>query len=99
MPIFSLQVCKSYPNIVPIINFSPALVYICTVKKAEGGFEMSILKTKCGYASKCGAYRDNSITCTKESDKHFCGIYKQFEQKTIEIYTIYERLPTLYQKN
>jgi hypothetical protein len=60
---------------------------------------MSIFKTKCGYASKCGAYRDNSTTCTKESDKHFCGIYKQFEQKTIEMYTINERFPTLQHKN
>jgi hypothetical protein len=60
---------------------------------------MSIFKTKCGLALKYGAYRDNSITCTKESDKHFCGIYKQFEQKTIEMYATYEKLPTLHHKN
>jgi hypothetical protein len=47
---------------------------------------MSIFKTKCDYYSKCGAFRDNSITCTKEIDKNFCGIYKQFEQNKIVMY-------------
>lgn len=45
----------------------------------------SIFCTKCKYASKC-AGQDNSHTCTKELNKHYCGIYKQFAQGTINVY-------------
>jgi len=49
-------------------------------------FKKGMLKNKCEYASKCTAYRDDSYTCTKELDKCFCGIYKQFAQGKIKIY-------------
>lgn len=33
---------------------------------------------KCKYALSCAAYQDGSYTCTKEFDKRYCGIYRQF---------------------
>jgi hypothetical protein len=48
---------------------------------------MGLFKTKCKYALKCEAYRDNSYTCTKELDKRYCGIYRLFVQNTIQVYT------------
>jgi hypothetical protein len=41
---------------------------------------------KCEYAFKCGAYRDNSFTCTKAFDKRYCGIYRQFISGAIKRY-------------
>jgi len=41
---------------------------------------------KCIYALKCAAYRDNSYTCTKASDKGYCGIYRQFISGAIKVY-------------
>lgn len=46
----------------------------------------SIFCTKCEYDSKCAAYRTDSYTCTKELNKHYCGIYRQFAQGTINVY-------------
>ena len=54
---------------------------------------MGLFKTKCKYALKCDAYRDNSYTCTKEVDKHYCGIYRLFVQNAIQMYTISASAP------
>jgi hypothetical protein len=45
-----------------------------------------MIDTKCEYASKCTAYRETSYTCTKELNKQYCGIYRQFVKGTIKIY-------------
>ena len=52
--------------------------------------KLSKLDSKCEYISRCAAYQDDSSTCTK-SPYSYCGIYRQFEQQTIEIYTGNER--------
>jgi hypothetical protein len=44
------------------------------------------LDSKCEYIPRCAAYQDDSSTCTK-SPNGYCGIYRQFEEQTIEIYT------------
>ncbi len=49
---------------------------------------MGLFKTKCKYASKCEGYRENSYTCTKEIDKHYCGIYRLFTKNAIQKYTV-----------
>ena len=54
---------------------------------------MGLFKTKCQYALKCEAYRDSSYTCTKELEKHYCGIYRLFVQNAIQKYTISESSP------
>ncbi len=54
---------------------------------------MGLFKTKCKYALKCDAYRDNSYTCTKGVDKSYCGIYRLFVQNAIQIYTISANAP------
>ena len=54
---------------------------------------MDLFKTKCKYALKCDAYRDNSYTCTKELDKIHCGIYRLFVQNAIQMYTISASAP------
>jgi hypothetical protein len=59
---------------------------------------MNLFKFNCRYMSKCNGYRDNSVTCIKELDKSFCGIYKQFEQSKIEIYTLLQKHPALHLK-
>jgi hypothetical protein len=43
-------------------------------------------KIKCEYALRCDAYRDDSYTCTKEVNKGYCGIYRQFISGVIKIY-------------
>lgn len=40
---------------------------------------------ECKYALSCAAYRDDSYTCTKDSDKYYCGIYRQFICRAIKI--------------
>lgn len=45
-----------------------------------------MLYIKCKYALSCAAYRDDSYTCTKASDKYYCGIYRQFLGGAIKIY-------------
>jgi hypothetical protein len=42
--------------------------------------------SKCEYISKCAAYRANSYTCTKELNKCYCGIYRQFLKGIIKVY-------------
>jgi hypothetical protein len=54
---------------------------------------MGLFKTKCKYALKCEAYRDNSYTCTKPLDKSYCGIYRLFVRNTIKVYTIGANIP------
>jgi len=46
-----------------------------------------MFNTKCQYAPKCEAYRDDSYTCIRRFDKYYCGIYKLFAENKIEIYT------------
>ena len=56
---------------------------------------MYMLKTKCQYALKCGAYSDDSYTCIKHFDKYYCGIYKLFAESEIKIYTTCAISPNL----
>ena len=43
--------------------------------------KIDIFNTKCEYRSICTMYKNDSYICTKEVDKSYCGIYKQFMQK------------------
>lgn len=43
--------------------------------------KLDIFDTKCEYIPRCASYKNNSHTCTKELDKCYCGIYKQFLQE------------------
>jgi hypothetical protein len=56
------------------------------IKNVLRSFKKGMFRTKCEYALKCAAYRDNSYTCTKELDKCYCGIFRQFAQGIIKAY-------------
>jgi len=43
--------------------------------------KMNIFDTRCEYISECALYKEDSFMCTKELDKYYCGVYKQFLQK------------------
>ena len=44
--------------------------------------KMELFDTKCEYRSICAMYKNDSYICTKEVDKSYCGVYKQFVKKT-----------------
>lgn len=54
-----------------------------------------MLYIKCKYALSCAAYRDDSYTCTIDSDKYYCGIYRQFICRAIKINKIKRTLINL----
>jgi hypothetical protein len=60
---------------------------VIQLKKHGEKLKTNLFRLDRRYMSKCNGYSDNSATCIKGLDKSFCGIYKQFEQSKIEIYT------------
>lgn len=36
---------------------------------------------KCEYAKKCEHFKDDSITCTEEPDKRYCGEFNAFTKR------------------
>lgn len=43
--------------------------------------KINLFDTRCKYISTCALYKSDSFMCTKELDKLYCGIYKQFVQE------------------
>jgi hypothetical protein len=48
--------------------------------------EMTTKTNTCEYALKCAAYIADSYTCTKDLDKSYCGIFRQFKKGRIKKY-------------